>query len=109
MVAPTDLVAALGAGDVTDATCDLPSSLVVLLKKCLFFVSFGFGCLVEGPNIFEALWSGRMALCSKGASLALPGERREMLERRPLRRYLGEFSPCIGIKILWFQPCLRDY
>ena len=64
---------------------------------------------MEGSYVFEALWSVRNALCLKVASLALPGERSGVLKLMPLRRYLMKFFPCIGIWILLFQPCLRNY
>ena len=76
------------------------------------FIVFGQFCFVfpgAGSAVFEALWSGRNALCTKGASIAMLGERFEALELKPLGRYLGEFFPCIGIWILWFQLCLRNY
>ena len=75
----------------------------------IVFVYFGFVFPGTGFDVFEALWSGRKAPCTKGAYVALPSERFEPLELRPLRRYLGEFYPCIGIWLLWFQLCLRNY
>ena len=70
------------------------------LSGVCFVFQFGYGGLVEGSFVFEALWSGRKALCTRGASVALPGERSVVLKLRPLRRYLRLFFPCIGIWIL---------
>ena len=67
-----------------------------------FGFRFGLGGPVEGSHVFEAMWSGRKALCTKGAFVALSGERFGMLKLGSLRRYLGEFSPCVDIWILWF-------
>ena len=61
-----------------------------------YFGQFGFVFPGAGFGVFEALWSGRKALCTKGASIALPGERSETLMLKPLRGHLGEFFPLCG-------------
>ncbi len=50
-----------------------------------------------GSDVFEASWSGRKALCTKGAYVALPGECSDALEPGALGRYLGECFPCVSI------------
>jgi hypothetical protein len=67
------------------------------------FGQFGFVFPEAWYVVFDALWSGRKAMCTKGVFVALPGERSEALMLRPLRGYLGEFFPCVVIWILWFQ------
>jgi len=67
-----------------------------------FFGRFGFVFPGAGYGGLEALWSGRKALCTKGACVELSGERSETLMLIPLRGYLWEFFPCVGIWILWF-------
>ena len=65
-----------------------------------FVFQFAFGGPVERSYVFEALWSGRKALSTKGASVALPGERSRVLKLGSFRRYLKELVPCIGIWML---------